>query len=547
MSEFYGNIANVSKTQLQIDLIYSNRVKMDSQAQEDSVAIGRYVLIEYGKKVYPNHFYLKKSGSNLIITLDDGSAPTDIKVGDIVNIVDTYRIPDPYEKNENNWKEIKHNLTTENPGLFKVESVETEVVVTRALEDSEEYNQNYKIDNDSYGYRRGYDSTVWMKVLKDGVYAYQYVADLNTIIPTITSSVYRPTDGINIPYFDTDSTNTLYNLHVYPMPGFRIKPAENVEISDEDGLNIYFNEAGFDKTTVSKSDVENHITMTYSGISGTVYADRSQDPDIHELSIMLPGIGNAISDFWDIVYPKEGMTRLLGINGTNFYNEEQYNLNTLVGCINTAQRILGSITEVNSLPTKQEDLLAGYENGTLYKNNIDGKYYIVVKEVVADPTVAAGWKETGNYILQEIDVTDPLNTIYQMMAQLGQEVYTVDNKIGAYYGKLENAVKNIKTFKVIATENADGVSGGVTEAEVIGDTLNFISHSSQLKLAAKDPLNVDAVTFELQVADSLKDNDKLVTSSIVKTELDNINTLIGNIHTILQSINGTTQEELVFD
>ena len=54
---FYGNVSNVSKTQMQIDKIYSSRLDMDGDANTDSVALGRYVLVEYGPKL-PSYFHL---------------------------------------------------------------------------------------------------------------------------------------------------------------------------------------------------------------------------------------------------------------------------------------------------------------------------------------------------------------------------------------------------------------------------------------------------------------------------------------------------------
>ena len=296
---FYGNISNVSKTQMQIDKIYKNRKDMDDAAHIDNVAIGRYVLVEYDSVVYPNHYYLNIIDGALCITKDDNKAPK-IEVGTIVNIINDYKVPDPY-KAESEWKVISHitdSAKTQKPGLYVVKSASDEkVIVERVAESEDNYNANYSRDNEAYGYRRGYDSTVWMKVLKDGVYAYQYVADLNTIVPTITSSIYRPTDGINIPYFGTDSTNTLYNLHVYPMPGFRIRPAAEGEPSDETGLSIYFNEAGFDKEKSVTVENNNYITMTYSGRTKDegYYTNDDNGADTHELSIMLPAIGNTIS------------------------------------------------------------------------------------------------------------------------------------------------------------------------------------------------------------------------------------------------------------
>ena len=53
---FYGNITNTSKTTFQFDKIYPNRNEMDKNANSDGIYIGRYVLIEYDKKINPLNY-----------------------------------------------------------------------------------------------------------------------------------------------------------------------------------------------------------------------------------------------------------------------------------------------------------------------------------------------------------------------------------------------------------------------------------------------------------------------------------------------------------
>jgi hypothetical protein len=79
--------------------------------------------------------------------------------------------------------------------------------------------------------------------------------------------------------------------------------------------------------------------------------------DIQELSIILPSLGNAISDIWDVVYGAGDPDRNLDIqwgstkgirltkneNGYTYDDSEGGAINTLAGCINTAHDLMGMI------------------------------------------------------------------------------------------------------------------------------------------------------------------------------------------------------------
>lgn len=85
-----------------------------------------------------------------------------------------------------------------------------------------------------------------------------------------------------------------------------------------DGANlegaIYFNKDGFDKDTIHYSDDVidsepnswtggNSIAVTATGQSGRIYDGKnSPTPDIQELSIMLPALGDTVAELWDIAY-----------------------------------------------------------------------------------------------------------------------------------------------------------------------------------------------------------------------------------------------------
>jgi len=104
-------------------------------------------------------------------------------------------------------------------------------------------------------------------------------------------------------------------------------PEVEKEINKNVSLAVYFNKNGFDKRKSSnaiddaeeakgatkgiigtKENLSNYIEFIPSGKSGNKYYN-SKDPvepikavDTYELSIMLPSIGQTISDVWDIVY-----------------------------------------------------------------------------------------------------------------------------------------------------------------------------------------------------------------------------------------------------
>lgn len=540
---FYGNISNVSKTQMQIDKTYRNRAEMEANAKDDNIAIGRYVLVEYGK-IFPTHYHLGTYQGQPCLYFGPPSDKTRVEIkdkgsiqkGTKVHIVGSY---------EHNGRIIYHIWDNNNKpdnddraGLYEVTAAAGAALVKRCedtVEDS--YNENYANDRRVYGVSRGFDSTVWRKVVKDGEYAYEYVADLNTIVPTITSTAHAPSADHkeNIPYFDEDSTNVLYNLHLYPTPGFRVKQAEEGNLTDNDnGLAIYFNEAGFLPETRTKIEDDDDISVEYTGKSGIIYPE-GEAIDTYELSIYLPSLGNAISDIWDIVYPLKADSeteRDTVIEGTNFYDENKYNVSTLAGCINTAQRILGIIQEIEGEPTPtEEDYLAG----TLFKDTVSGKYYIIVKEIIPNPDLAAGWEETGNYIAKEVDITDPMNTIYQLMAQLEQEVHTVDSKIDAYYGKLDKAVEDLLTFKTIRFSTRIDENSGTSIDIVARSLADFVD------IEVGEPLsfstNTDnSVKLEIQVESEINETQNPISSKAVKTEVDTINEAIGTISDVLNYV-----------
>lgn len=295
------------------------------------------------------------------------------------------------------------------------------------------YVTNFNVDTNYYGDGRGWDSTVWMKTYDNsGLAKYVMVAELNSVVPTFAISVDAPTEIPQAPHFDETGTNTFYTIHMQPQWGLRVKEAKGNkaqdQVSDVTGsridytydednqvikedprtnvpFNIYYNAAGFNPDLQSKSFVGDKISLE-EGSSGKYYNDPSHQPglpvvggqsDIYELSIVLPSIGNAISDMWDIVYDvEESGYRKRDIAWKDAVNSDEstlsFNVDTLAGTINAAHKLMGMI--VTSYSNKEEL----YNNNYIYNNG--NKYQRVVREPSYTLLNGEPDKDTNYYILE---------------------------------------------------------------------------------------------------------------------------------------------------
>lgn len=191
------------------------------------------------------------------------------------------------------------------------------------------YTENYQKDKAAYGnIGRGYDGTVWQKAIIKGSQSYVQIAELNSAVPTFSFNLVKPEEDGMSPYVDYNiSSNMYYEMYDSPHWGFRVKDANyiNTRTTDstnyphEDGsdLAIYWNEKGFNPAIIGedKENTTNFIKVDSTGISGRKYG-RVSDPDnqttgedIQELSIILPDLGNTISNIWDIVYGNEEVNK----------------------------------------------------------------------------------------------------------------------------------------------------------------------------------------------------------------------------------------------
>ena len=288
---------------------------------------------------------------------------------------------------------------------------------------NDQYMTNYNIDRLAYGSDQSYDSTVWRKSFSKEKEVYIMIAELNTKTPTFGLTIDAPTMEPVPPHFGTDSSNQQYNLHVQPSWGMRIKNAELDETSDDIKTKsdevvirtktlydnntgtmyhtneniigaIYYNRAGFypDVSTHEK-DVVDVISILPTGKSGRDYnthigdIEDTKKPDIYEVTIMLPSLGNAIARMYDTIYdvnPRNDNKRYLDVEWKDV--EDQYlktgspdlggatrNLSTLAGTINHAHDLMGMIITNRDEELTQEEIDEADNNKIYHYNN---NYYI---------------------------------------------------------------------------------------------------------------------------------------------------------------------------
>lgn len=450
MGSFYGNITNTSKTQFQFDKIYPNRYEMERQKSTDGIYAGRYVLVEYDSAyqqddsyrvwIFENKLYNtnKKDDSYLIYrsakeTIENKKLSS-VPAGTIVFTADN-KIS---SSTGYYYTNVKYYQITEDNPIGQAASFKE---IVNGL-DIPNYTINYNVDVSTYGAGRGYDSTVWQKAYIDGYEKYIMIAELNSVVPTFDVSADAPTMDPLIPHFDTQSTDIYYKLHWQPSWGFRVAEGETdsrkTESEDNDagsypsdinvsynknsydastGKNtttkisypgaIFFNSAGLDETTHNEYDGKfkntNEISIKPTGLSGNKYNTHDgslnveKAPDIQEIKVLLPALGNILCNVWDKVYgydPNNDNQRYRDTQwkdartGKKFEGEivsqpdnlgekdlgyMTRNSETIAGCINLVHDLLGMIL-VNGDVSLNE---ITYNTKRIYYRN--GGYYRIYK------------------------------------------------------------------------------------------------------------------------------------------------------------------------
>ena len=210
---FYGNVTNTDKTTFSFDLTYTTRIDMDKNADTDGVFLGRYVLVDYDGEVIkayydPNtdRFYNTANFSvSTMITPHEGII--------VQNLHDAMSPQSFYQWS--NAQKAYQRLNSNTP-----------------------YQARFSQDVKEYG--RAYDSTVWVKRYDVATNSYKYamIAELNAVVPTLHMVVNQPNSIPVTPYFDRDTTNIDYYLHMQSDFGTRVKKADQNIKSDEQATRI---------------------------------------------------------------------------------------------------------------------------------------------------------------------------------------------------------------------------------------------------------------------------------------------------------------------
>lgn len=226
-------------------------------------------------------------------------------------------------------------------------------------------------------------------------------------------------------YLVTDEENT--NLGIWQS---KDELGDNSE-AQIDGA-IYYNKAGFDKKISTHSSllprvtpIVDEISLTPTGFSGHLYPTHTTDnlniaqPDVNELTVMLPSIGDTVADMWDIIYgtakmngthegdggtgtyerntvirwedakkvlAKEGLRLVKTKDGLPGCSYDTDAVNTLAGVINSAQDIIGMII-TNDYPIDTQDIktIEKLNEDYIYYDSTTGKYYFKKRDYTYTP------------------------------------------------------------------------------------------------------------------------------------------------------------------
>lgn len=378
---FYGNITNTARTSFQFDLIYPSRADMDNRANGDNVYVGRFVLVEYDKNYLDGNYILmyKKTThegkTTFGLTLNTNKQPTGvIKIGKLGNNSvpnNTFlRVPGGTKDGSNNYynrtysfirltkdtyekrKYYTYNAQTDYTlatGNFDPNATYYEVnygagdeiyiatgqnganatisLIVEGTENKSNYLINYNKDVKAYGPSRGYDSTVWQKVYKEGINKYVMVAELNTVVPTFDIGADAPSVTPMIPHFDTNSTNVYYKLHWQPTWGFRPRPADGLMAGhrlDDNGRPLS-GDVGFHYTTTLKKSPSDVSVPWYN----YVY-DTSNDSTIQQFLAYNKTGDDSHEGLWQNVIGDNGeAATVTGVPAAIYFNKAGFDSGTI--------------------------------------------------------------------------------------------------------------------------------------------------------------------------------------------------------------------------
>lgn len=545
---FYGNITNTARTQFQFDRIFSSRSVMVENQEADGVYMGRYVLVEYDSDVQLDNLLQVQIGVDGYLYYN----PTgEVSFTTLLTqtIADEKQIV--YTHNEGAAPSYAFYIITSKKSADSTAPAQYRQVV----ESDTNYVVNYNLDVSTFGEGRGYDSTVWQKVYVDGYEKYIMIAELNSVVPTFDIAADAPAMAPITPHFDVNSTDVYYKLHQQAPWGFRIAESaqrdnrktqsnnttyypSDEQVSYEKNTYdpktdtvsketisyngaIYFNKAGFDSAVHNPADVgiKDEMSISPSGISGNLYSKHDGSvgvqtaPDIQELRIILPSLGNTLCEIWDKVYGynKDTKERYRDIAWKDASNKDEdasrggmtRDPETLAGCINIAHDLLGMIiTDVSINPPLTEE---EYSKGFIYKK--DNKYYRI-QQSPKYKTVATTLPNRSDYTSSK-----DYNTAY---------VEAIGNAItnSGYSGADWYSVKDTKVRRY-TTNAVSGIGNGWELAYPEGHNYNLV----EIEDFAGNLGTVNGLILQLE---NLLENDDTETrdSNTVQGAINSLNDMI---------------------
>lgn len=457
---FYGKVTNLTNASLNFDKIYPNKFFMDSSIDMDSILVSRYVLVEYDTQgFYPEvkqdastedwYFFYDSTYGNKITFLKTGIRGKIIDSNDIIEEVyeegNLYLNEIVVEKvTDYNWIFYKPTLIKEEGKEDKVELIKYASIETKTkIEEMSFYDLNYELDKAITGkaFNKPFDSTVYVKTKKDGEIQYLAIAELNSVVPSFNLTVKPPQKNgqPGQPYFDKDSTNVLYNLHMYTQPGIRIK--------ETDGIN--FNKKGFDSTVKDYRDnSEDKITLTLSGQSGIIYDNNvsggNQPPDILELAINLPSIGNTIGEVWDIVYGE---------------NRDESEEDSLVGKFNAIDKVENGKILIKSNDNKLIGLNIEDDNNWISTSFSDDKSNLTISHKINE-------KLQENNKLQELDYYENQDNIDEDTISIPIPTPRID-KAGHVIGYNDTLAQFVSNNRIVIKKDSKDQNKIIIEHDLV--------------------------------------------------------------------------------
>ena len=259
----------------------------------------------------------------------------------------------------------------------------------------------------------------------------------------------------------TEYANGLTDAKNFENKGIKIPDWQDQLITEKINAAIYYNKAGFKKglRTRTEEDGQDSIKLTpaYSGntynkVPSGAPSEKKYYPDVQELSINLPSIGNTISDVWDIVYGKNRSYAPKEEDEEDIeYSDEQRteDKNSLIGAIEIAKQIRATkVYENNSVQTTDS------QQGDIYlikdkDGNIkDIKMHQKNQSNGSDILTLISQNAKGIYFPEgtSFKITEPFGKYEPIVQDGGGKYCTIElDQDTSIYNFFVNALQNVKT------------------------------------------------------------------------------------------------------